>query len=113
MREHGNKTTRKQRLFFAAAMVRQNKGRSPNQTMYAQRAGGANPGPRGPPNNWLRTLKDHLAVLRSTEGYTEDSTRQFGVETALWVQAAQEAGKRYRGILEAAGRFMARWHVEE
>ena len=30
----------------------------------------------------------------------------------LWVHAATKAGKWYRGILEAAERFMARWYVE-
>ena len=37
----------------------------------------------------------------------------FGVETALWSTAANTAGKWYRGVLEAAERFMARWHEDE
>ena len=41
------------------------------------------------------------------------SPRQFGVETVLWVHAAKKEGKCYRGILEAAERFMVRLHVEE
>ena len=31
----------------------------------------------------------------------------------LWVHAAKKAGKWHRGVLEAAERVMARWHVEE
>ena len=38
----------------------------------------------------------------------------FGVEIALWsTAAAKKAGKWYRGILEAAERFIVRWHEAE
>ena len=37
----------------------------------------------------------------------------FGVETAVWTVAAKKAGKWYRGVLEAAERFMVRWHKDE
>ena len=39
----------------------------------------------------------------------------LGIEIVLllWVHAANEAGKWYWGIPEAAERFMARWHVDE
>ena len=37
----------------------------------AQIAGGVNPGSGGSPNNWLRTLRDDLAVLLPTEGSTK------------------------------------------
>ena len=65
-------TIRKRRLFFAGAMLRQNKGRLPSRMMFAQIAGGKNPGPRGTFNNWLRTLRDDLTVFRSTEGSKKD-----------------------------------------
>ena len=37
----------------------------------------------------------------------------FGVETAVWTVAAKKAGKSYRGVLEAAERFMVRRHNDE
>ena len=37
----------------------------------------------------------------------------FGVETAVWTLAAKKAGKWYRGVLEAAERFMVMWHKDE
>ena len=107
MRKHRNNHP-KRRLFFEGAMVWQNKGRLPSRMMSAQTAGGKNPGSGGPPNNWLSTLRDDLAVFRSTEGSAEYFPRQFGFESALWVHAAKKAGKWHRGVLEAAERFMAR-----
>ena len=32
----------------------------------------------------------------------------FGVETVLWPRAAKKSGKWYRGVVDAAGRFMTR-----
>ena len=52
-----------------------------------------NQAPGGPPNNWLRTLGDDVAVFRSTE----DRSRRFGVETLLWVDAARKGAKWHRG----------------
>ena len=37
----------------------------------------------------------------------------FGVETAVWTIAAKKAGKLYRRVLDAAERFMVRWHKDE
>ena len=37
----------------------------------------------------------------------------FGVETMLWSTAATKDGKWYRGVVEAAECFMARWHRDE
>ena len=31
----------------------------------------------------------------------------------MWTVSAQKAGKWYRGVLEAAERFMAKWHENE
>ena len=42
----------------------------------------------------------------------EHSPLVFGVETALWPMAAKKAGKWYRVVLEAAERFMVRWHQQ-
>ena len=39
----------------------------------------------------------------------------FGVEAEVWtsVAASKKAGKRQRGVLEAAERVMDKWHVIE
>ena len=37
----------------------------------------------------------------------------FGVETVLWPRAAKKSGKWYRGVVDAADRFMRRWHKGE
>ena len=37
----------------------------------------------------------------------------LGVETALWSTAAKKVGKWYRGFLEAAERYMVKWHEDE
>ena len=37
----------------------------------------------------------------------------FGVETMLWPTAAKKGRKWYRGVVEAAARFMTRWHRDE
>ena len=94
------------------AMARQINGRLPSRMMFAQITGGTNAGPGGPPNKWLRALRDELAVFLSIEGSTEESPRQFGAEIVLWVHAAKRASEWYRGVLEAAESFIARRHVE-
>ena len=48
-------------------------------------------GPGGPPNNWLKTLRDDLAVFQSTEGSTQESPRQFGVEIYRSMQQIRRA----------------------
>ena len=81
--------------------------------MFAQIAGGTKPGPGGPPNNWLKTLRDNLAVFSIHRSLHERlPTAVLGLNV-LWVHAAKKAGKWHRGVLEAAERVMARWHVEE
>ena len=52
-------------------------------------------------------------MFRATEGSTQHSPLVFGVETVLWTSAANKVGKWYRGVLEAAERFMVRWHENE
>ena len=37
----------------------------------------------------------------------------LGAETTVWSIAAKKAGKWYRGVLDAAERFMVRWHKDE
>ena len=37
----------------------------------------------------------------------------FGAETVSWPRAPKKSGKRYRGVVEAADYFMARWHSGE
>ena len=47
-------------------------------------------------------------MFRATEGSTERCPLVLGVETAVWTAVAQKAGKWYRGVLEAAERFMVK-----
>ena len=37
----------------------------------------------------------------------------FGVEAEVWTVAAKKADQWYRGVLEAAERFMTKWHEIE
>ena len=75
--------------------------------MYAQIADGKKTASGGPPNHCLRSLRDDLAVF----GSTEDSPWKAEVENVS-AQLIRCACKWYRGILEAAKRFMGRWHLE-
>ena len=81
--------------------------------MFGTIAGGENPRPGGQVKTWHRCVVEDLREFRATEGSTELVPLVFGVETALWPTAAKKAGKWYRGILEAAERFMVRWHEAE
>ncbi|MEP5351924.1 MAG: hypothetical protein ABJZ75_06195 [Luteolibacter sp.] len=81
--------------------------------MFETMAGEENPRPGGQVKTWHRCIFDYLREFRVTEGSTELAPLVFGVETALWPTAAKKAGKWYRGILEAAERFMVRWHEAE
>ena len=54
-----------------------------------------------------------FTLNRSFYPSTEVAPLVFVVVTALWSTAAKKAGKWYRGILEAAERFMVRWHEAE
>ena len=76
-------------------------------------AGAENPRPGGQFNTWHGCIAEDLREFRATERLTELAPLVFGVETALWSTAAKKAGKRYRGMLEAAERFMVKWHKGE
>ena len=52
-------------------------------------------------------------VFQATEGSTDSSPLLIGVETALGPSAAKKSGKWYRGVVDAADRFMTRWHRGE
>ena len=52
-------------------------------------------------------------ALPYNEGSTERSKLFFGVEAEVWTVAAKKAGKWYCGVLEAAERFMTKWHEIE
>ena len=76
-------------------------------------AGGENPRPGGQLKTWHRCIVEKLREFRATEGATEHSPLVFGVVTALWSTAEKNAEKWYRGVLEAAERFMVKWHEDE
>ena len=61
-----------------------------------------------------RCIVEDLGEFRATQGKNgTPPLLVFEVETALWSTAAENAGKRYRAVLEAAERFMVRWHDDE
>ena len=75
--------------------------------------GGEGRRPGGHPKTWHRCLVENLRVFRATERSTEHCPLVFGVETVVWTVAAKKVGKWYRGVLEAAERFMVWWHKDE
>ena len=83
--------------------------------MLGKMTGGEGRRPGGQSKSWHRYLLDDLKALDATKGTTVYSKRlAFGVEAEVWtIAAANKAGKWYRGVLEAAERFMAKWHENE
>ena len=75
--------------------------------------GGEGRRPGGQPKSWHRSLLDDLKAFDATKGSTEHSKLVFGVEAEVWTVAAKKASKWYRGVLEAAERFMDKWHENE
>ena len=105
-------TIRKRRLFFEGGVARQNEGRlRVGDAREDGRLGGRRPG--GQPKRWHRCLIDDLKAFDATKGSTEHSKLVFGVEAEVRTVAAKKAGKRYRGVLESAERFMDKWHENE
>ena len=106
-------TIRKRQLSFAGAEARESEERLPTRAMFGTVADGQNPRHGRQFKTWHRCIVGGLREFRATEGSTEYSPLVFRVEAALWSTAAKKAGKWYRGFLEAAERFMARWHEDE
>ena len=102
-------TIRKQWFLFAGAVIRQSKERLPSREIFGTMAGGESPRPGGQfKKTWHRCIVEVLREYRATEGSTEHSPLVFGVDTALWSTAEKKTNKWYRGVREAAKRFMAR-----
>ena len=74
--------------------------------MLGKMTGGEGRRPGGKSKSWHRCLLDDLKAFDATEGSTEHSELFFGAEAEVWTVAAKKAGKWYRGVLEAAERFM-------
>ena len=81
--------------------------------MLGKMTGGEGRRPGGQPKSWHRCLLNDLKSFDATKGSLEHSKLFFGVEAEVWTIAANKAGKWYRGVLEAAERFMAKWHENE
>ena len=62
--------------------------------------------PGGQPKSWHRCLLGDLKAFDATAGSTEHCKLFFWAEAEVWTVAAKKAGKWYRGVLEAAERFM-------
>ena len=98
-------TIRKRRLFFAGVAQRKTNGRLTHRGMFGTMAVGENPGPGRPEKNWAQRPAD-IRVFQATEGSTDSSPLLFGVDTVLRPRAAKKSGKWYRGVVDAADRFM-------
>ena len=81
--------------------------------MLGKMSGGEGRRPGGQPKSCQRRLLDNFKAFDATKGSTEHSKLVFGVEAEVWTITAKKAGKWYRGVLEAAERFMAKWHENE
>ena len=81
--------------------------------MLGKMTGGEGRRPGGQPKSWHRCLLNDLKSFDATKGSLEHSKLFFGVEAEVWTIAANKAGKWYRGVLEAAERFMAKCHEIE
>ena len=66
-----------------------------------------------PKKNWTRCLADDIRVFEATGGSTDSSPVLFGVEALLSPRAAKKSGDWHREIVNAADRFMTRWHRGE
>ena len=54
-----------------------------------------------------------IRVFQATDGSTDSSPLLFGAEAVLWPRAAKKSEKWNRGVVDAADRFMKRWHKGE
>ena len=106
-------TIRKRRLPFAGTVQRTTSERLTHRVMFGTMAGGVNPGRGRPEKNWVQCLVDDIRVFEATERSTDSSPLFFGVDTVLWPRAAKKSGNWHRGIVDAADRFMTRWHRDE
>ena len=70
--------------------------------MFGTMAGGENLRPRGQIKIWHRCMVEDLREFRASEGSMGLAPLVVRVETALWSTAEKKAGKRHRGVLEAA-----------
>ena len=72
-----------------------NNERLNRRVMFGTMAGGKNPGPGRPEQNWaqcLRIVRD-LRVFRANEGSMESFPLMFRVGTVIWPTAAKKGGK--------------------
>ena len=76
-------------------------------------AGGVNPGPGRPEENWTQCLADDIRVVKATQGSTDSSPLLLGVETVLWPRAVKKSANCHQGVVDAVDRFMTRWHSGE
>ena len=81
--------------------------------MFGMMASGVNPRRGQPEKNWAQSLVEDIRVFEATKGSTDIAPLLFAVETVLWSRAAKKNGTWHRRIVEAADRFMTRWHRGE
>ena len=71
---------------------------------------GDNPRPGRPETKWAQSLADDIKAFEATEGSTDNPSFLSGVESVPWSRAAKMSGHWYRGVVDAPGRFMTKWH---
>ena len=75
---------------------------------------GDNPGPGRPENKWPQSLADdHIESFKANDGSTDNPPLLYGLVTVLWLRTAKKGENWYRGVVDAAGHFMANWHRGE
>ena len=57
-----------------------------------------------------KTWRSYMHIRRPWGNSQPPKDQRIRVEIALWSTAAKKSGKWYRGVVEAAERFMVRWH---
>ena len=95
------------------AVQRKNNERLTRRVIVGATAGGEDPGPGRSEKRWAQSRADDLNVFRATHGSKESSISLSALDTVLRPTAANIGGKWYRGVVEAADCFTARWYRGE
>ena len=74
---------------------------------------GGNPGPGRQEKNLAQSVADDIKAFIATEASTDNLPLLLEVENVLWSRAAKKGGNWYREVVDAAGRFMTKWHRTE
>ena len=102
-------TTIRKRRLYAGAVARQSKEQLPSRVMFGMLVSGENPRPGRQFKTWHRRIVEDLREFRGTK---INVTLPLGVWS--WDRAVGHCNNKwYPGVLEAAERFMVKWHEDE